>query len=110
MTPRSPPSGTADRLTAAAWYGGEPPPLPATRREVLSAAACFAAGATVLFGADATEANLAEAVRGRDVVHLTTHLVLDDEEPLFGGLVLAAPADDEDADLLQVFEMGRLPC
>ncbi len=64
----------------------------------------------MLFGADATEANLAEAVRGRDVVHLTTHLVLDDEEPLFGGLVLAAPADDEDADLLQVFEMGRLPC
>ena len=104
------PYGGDTRLAAATWFGGDLPPLPATRREVTTAAEHFPSKADVLFGTDATEANLVEAARGRDVVHLATHLVLDDERPLFTGLALAPPtAETGDDDLLQAFEMTRLP-
>lgn len=101
--------GIATESVALAWFGGRLPALPGTRREVQSAARGFT-GSTLLLGAQATEANLVRHVGGHDVVHLATHMVLDDERPLFAGLALAPPdkSRTDDDDLLQVFEMTRM--
>lgn len=58
------------------------PPLPGARREVASIAALMPSGrVTRLEGSDATEPRVAEAARGKMVVHFATHAIVRDDAP-----------------------------
>ncbi len=67
--------------------------LPAADAEVDAVAGLFP-GATVLHGEQATRAKLAELARGRSVVHLATHGVLDATAPERSYIVLAKDEGD----------------
>lgn len=110
-------TGDADedevRGTAVRILGGLPP-LPGTRAEVERIAHLFPAPHTY-YGPQATERTVKMEVEGHRLVHLATHGLLDDRNPLYSGLALAPPTDAELAitadldDLLQVYEMFALP-
>lgn len=81
-TARRPPYWTKRYPREGAGIGRWPPS---------SGSARGVTGSTLLLGARATEANLVRHVGGHDVVHLATHMVLDDERPLVAGLAMAPP-------------------
>jgi CHAT domain-containing protein len=88
-------------------------PLPGTRREVLGIAG-FYAQPEVHLGEDATLAKLVDRAGRFRVVHVATHGLLDDADPLYGGLALSPPTaaelqgDPTLGDLLQVDELFDL--
>lgn len=85
-------------------------PLPGTRREVLGIAG-FYARPEVHLGENATLAKLVDRAGRFRIVHVATHGLLDDAEPLYGGLALSPPTaaelqgDPTLGDLLQVDEL-----
>lgn len=85
--------------------------LPHTRTEVRQLADLFGAGnATVLLGAEATEAGFKEASRsGFSLVHIATHGRVDTDHPDRSALLFADPAEGADDGLLQIREIYRLP-
>ena len=86
-------------LTRDMMYGlrGSLPPLPGTARECARLAECFERrGMTVktLLDANATEQQFVESVRGRGVVHLAAHGLVDERYGnLFGAIALTPPAE-----------------
>jgi CHAT domain-containing protein/tetratricopeptide (TPR) repeat protein len=90
-------------------------PLPGARGEVESLVNSFGAQAAGYTGREATEFRVRHLASGYRHVHLATHAVLDDANPLYSGLMLSPPtaseiaASDEHLDgLLQVHEMFSL--
>ncbi len=72
---------------------GKIAPLPATRREV-QAIVRYVPGATVLLGSDSCEQNLTELatkdqLHGFRYLHLATHALMDDEQPMRSALILS---------------------
>jgi CHAT domain-containing protein len=65
----------------------------------------------VVTGPEATKDLILKETSGYRVVHFATHGVLDDAEPLYSGLRVAAgrrSAGEEGADILHVYEMFSL--
>lgn len=60
-------------------------------------------GGTKLIGAMATESNFKRELINADIIHLATHAVLDDRDPLYSKLVLAK--DDDEDGLLHAYEL-----
>jgi tetratricopeptide (TPR) repeat protein len=80
-------------------------------REVLEIAEDYGPGAGVVTGPEATKDLILKETSGYRVVHFATHGVLDDAEPLYSGLRVAAgrrSAGEEGADILHVYEMFSL--
>jgi tetratricopeptide (TPR) repeat protein len=106
-------AGNGTAAPAFTRRNGRLAPLPGTRREVL-AIAQFYAQPEVHLGEDATLANLVHRAGRFTVVHVATHGLLDDAEPLYGGLALSPPtaaelqSDPTLGDLLQVDELFDL--
>jgi CHAT domain-containing protein len=99
-------------LTESGGRSG-PAPLPGAR-EVREIAADYGPGARTLTGAEASkDAILAQSAEYR-VVHFATHGVIDDAEPMYSGLRVAAdqPGDAEGAEngrhVLHTYEMFGL--
>ena len=111
------PSQPQEADTGALWWPGIGrmlPRLPGTRREVERIARRFPGRSAFYFGERATEHRLMTSAEGYRYVHLATHGWLDDQNPLYSGLVVAPPTADELStaqhldDFLQVYEMFGL--
>jgi CHAT domain-containing protein/tetratricopeptide (TPR) repeat protein len=85
------------------------PPLPGAR-EVLEIAEDYGPGARVVTGPEATKDLILKETSGYRVVHFATHGVLDDAEPLYSGLRVAAghSEGEEGSETLHVYEMFSL--
>jgi CHAT domain-containing protein/lipopolysaccharide biosynthesis regulator YciM len=86
------------------------PPLPGTEREARTIAALYDPGRTrLLVGTAATEARVKRDAARYRVLHLATHGVLDDADPMYSALMLARPqARDAGASEPRVTDDGRL--
>jgi CHAT domain-containing protein/tetratricopeptide (TPR) repeat protein len=86
--------------------------LPGTRDEVEAIAHGFGEGSLLYLDAEATERRVKAESEGFRFVHLATHGLLDDVNPLYSGLALAPPsAEERDQgfdDFLQVYELFSL--
>jgi CHAT domain-containing protein len=89
---------------ATAWRFGE---LPYAEEEARRIARRFN-DATTLVGKEATEEAVKAALPGASHVHLATHGLLNEEEPLLSGIALAQDEDPTEDGLLQVHEVLRL--
>jgi CHAT domain-containing protein len=99
----TPPEGLQDLLALGnPTFDRTIPPLPETEREVRALAALYGPRkATMLTGAAASEQRVkAEAAHYR-VLHLATHGVLDDRDPMYSAVLLAHAAKND-------LEDGRL--
>lgn len=92
-------SDRSGELTRDMMYGlhGSLPSLPGTARECARLAECFERrGMTVktLLDANATEQQFVESVRGRGIVHLAAHGLVDERYGnLFGAIALTPPTE-----------------
>ncbi|HYG64533.1 MAG TPA: CHAT domain-containing tetratricopeptide repeat protein [Thermoanaerobaculia bacterium] len=83
------------------------PPLPATVRELESAARRLPGRTELRLGRDATEAAFRQSMKsGTRILHLATHTVID-ERPGAGTAILLTPAGDDDG-LLSPAEIAGL--
>ncbi len=110
---------SSDAPVRAAYgeFGGQLSPLPATREECRSVvAACREAELDVeeLLGQAATEKNVRDRLRGKTIVHLAAHGMVDQEhDNCFGAVALAPPPGGvsslEDDGFLSLHEIHNLP-
>ena len=78
-------------LSATAADSSPLPPLPGARREVQAIARLLQPGAaTVLAGAEATEERFRSLLNDKTVIHLATHGIIRDDQPLDSFLALGA--------------------
>lgn len=91
--------------TRAAVRSEELTPLPDARREVSAVAGCCTPH-SVYIGREALESRLKAEGGKYDVIHFATHGVLDDTNPMYSHLLLAA--DGAEDGLLETWEMMRL--
>ena len=103
------PSGT---LAAAASYGSQVLrddgllPLPYSEDEVRSIANVVGRSVSqVAVGADASEALFNEQASDYRILHLATHFMSDDRQPLYSKLALASAPGSNDDGYLQVYEV-----
>jgi CHAT domain-containing protein/Flp pilus assembly protein TadD len=94
---RAPPAGTVLALAPARAR------LPYAGGEAAQAVQAFSSQGRVLLGTAATESAFKRASAGFRVLHLATHGVFNQVNPLFSGMELEA--DGEDDGRLQVFEI-----
>lgn len=74
-------------------------PLPEAEQEVSSIAKSFSPGSSkVLIGRDATEKTFKSLADGYSIIHLATHGVIDNRQPLYSHLVLTKTDGDPDND------------
>jgi hypothetical protein len=71
---------------------GDLPALPQAETQVREIAKLYGAGAHVYLGANATEGRLKEECASARVLHIATHGVLNDANPMYSHLVLARDA------------------
>lgn len=81
--------------------------LPGSRREAERVAAAFAPRSQLHIGAAATERAVRQVPRETSVLHIASHGVVNERNPLDSALVLSSPAADADGDngLLQAWEI-----
>ncbi len=101
-------------LTRAAVFGGALAAAGATNlleaeREVNSIAGIIdSPSTTVLTGADATEASFKARAADYQVIHLATHFVNNDKEPLYSAIPLSPPVAGVEDGSLQTYEIFNL--
>lgn len=84
-------------------------PLPGAREEVETIGKLAGKkGVTVRTGARATERGFKEEAPGHRIIHLASHGVADDREPLYSRLVLATDPDGTDDGFLHAYEISRM--
>ena len=84
-------------------------PLPGARNEVERIKTYFGLReAIVLTGPDATEYGFKKDAPGHRLVHLASHGVADDREPLYSKLVLAVDENGVDDGFLHAYEISRM--
>jgi CHAT domain-containing protein len=105
-----PPVPAAQDPARMAVRSSELAPLPDAAREVEQIARLYGARrASVHVGSDALEQRVKESSGRYDVLHFATHGVLDDRNPMYSHLLLAAsPGGTGDDGLLEAWEMMRL--
>jgi CHAT domain-containing protein len=85
-------------------------PLPNTAVEIEKIGAYFPRDAvTLLTGASATETGYKTLSGSYEIVHLATHAVAADDQPLYSTLILAPEADTREDGILQAYEVLRYP-
>lgn len=83
-------------------------PLPQTAVEIERIRTYFPkATVTLLTGTSATESSYKKLSGAYDVIHLATHAVAEDKQPLYSTLILAPDAEAHEDGLLQAFEVLR---
>jgi CHAT domain-containing protein len=84
-------------------------PLPHAATEVRRIRRGLGRGAaSVYVGRRATESLLKRSARDFRIIHLATHFVLDDRQPLYSGLALAPDPDGGEDGFLQTYEVFNL--
>lgn len=73
--------------------------LPSATEEANSIAALYRSSATTLVGKDATQQNILSGLAGRNLLHIATHAVLEDNSPMDSYLVLASTASGKPSQL-----------
>ncbi len=86
---------------------GDLPSLPQAETQVREIAKLYGPGAHVYLGAAATERRLKDECPSARVLHIATHGVLNDVNPMYSHLVLARDAQDDGR--LHGREIARLP-
>jgi CHAT domain-containing protein len=79
-------------------FGDGLPPLSGARLEVADAARQLGARSETLVGKQATEARVRQLVAGRDLLHLATHGIVSDRDPLGSYLAFSASGTDTTSD------------
>jgi CHAT domain-containing protein/tetratricopeptide (TPR) repeat protein len=106
--------GYADPERPPGSAAGTASRLPGARREVARIADAFGSTAARYVGSEVTAERIAATAGGYRFVHFATHALIDDEDPLYSGLVVTPAARAETAetsgggDLLHMYEMFRL--
>lgn len=100
---------TVDRIRAAN-RGEALEPLPEAEKEVRALAQMYGKDSTEVFvGPDAREGRLKAEAHKFGVLHLATHGVIDDSNPMYSHLVLSQTEGDPNEDgLLEAWEMMNL--
>ncbi|MDN5210828.1 CHAT domain-containing protein [Fulvivirgaceae bacterium BMA12] len=80
--------------------------LPQARAEVLY-------GANLLNGQsfmedEATEENFKEVIRNAGIIHLASHAIINDEDPMYSKIVFATATGDEEDGLLYTYELYNM--
>ncbi|MDP6763336.1 MAG: tetratricopeptide repeat protein, partial [Planctomycetota bacterium] len=103
--PYPPDPASPDRRAAQAF-----PPLPGAHEEIEHLRRLEGLGPVRgLTGREAGEAAYRAHAPEADLVHLGCHSLLDDEDPAYSGVVLAAGDGGAEDALLQAFEIARVP-
>jgi CHAT domain-containing protein len=84
------------------------PSLPGARQEVAEIASLYSPKALVLTGAVATPNALTASARGRDVLHLAAHAIINSRQPDSSALVLAPSAHEPSAGDLIAAKIEQL--
>lgn len=101
------PAGT--RGKAATTLGEALGPLPDAERQVERLRQLYGPErSTVYVGAEAREERLTQGNRGRHVLHLATHGVLDDRQPMYSYLLMAPGSGSSGDGLLEAREIMDL--
>jgi CHAT domain-containing protein/tetratricopeptide (TPR) repeat protein len=79
-------------------------PLPSTETEVREIAGNFA-HAAVFVGKEATESHFKQSAENYRYIHLATHHVIDDKQPMYSKIILAQQNDGNEDGLLQTYEI-----
>jgi CHAT domain-containing protein len=86
-----------------------PAPIPEAEREVRTIARLFGPGSsTVYIGAEALESRVKQEAPAYAIVHLATHGLIDDANPMYSRLLLARRNDDREDGALEAREMLKL--
>jgi CHAT domain-containing protein/tetratricopeptide (TPR) repeat protein len=80
-------------------YGGSLPDLPASEAEARTVAALYGGRSTVLLGAQADRASVLAALPAAGRVHLATHGLLSEANPLYSAVALSPKGDNDDGRL-----------
>jgi CHAT domain-containing protein len=88
--------------SAQAWL-----PLRFNQREVQELRSKM--GGEAWLGQEATEARFKAAASRHAMLHLAMHAFLNEENPLYSGMVFNLPADSLEDNLLHVYELYNLP-
>jgi CHAT domain-containing protein len=83
-------------------------PLPDAEREVENIARFFRGRTRLYLGADALESRVKSESGAYGVIHFATHGVLDDNNPMYSHLLLAAAPGSADDGFLETWELMRL--
>ncbi len=103
------PAPAAGQGNAATTLGEQLGPLPEAERQVQRLKQLYGPGrSTVYVGAAAREDRLAQAHGGHYVLHLATHGVLDDRQPMYSYLLMAPGGPGSEDGLLEAREIMDL--
>jgi CHAT domain-containing protein len=98
-----------DLAVEAKLRSSEGGPLPDAEREVERIARFFRDGKRLYVGPEALESRVKAESGAYDVLHFATHGVLDDNNPMYSHLLLAAsPGDSSEDGFLETWELMRL--
>lgn len=96
---------TIDRVKFA-YEGHELLSLPEAEREVKALGKLYGSESRIYIRADATEDRLKTEARNYGVLHLATHGILDDHNPMYSHIVLSQSANNSKEDgLLEAWEI-----
>jgi CHAT domain-containing protein len=104
----NPPVRKGDFVVEAKLRSSEAGPLPDAEREVEHIARFFHDGTRLYVGPEALESRVKAESGAYDVLHFATHGVLDDNNPMYSHLLLAASPDSSDDGFLETWELMRL--
>ena len=85
-----------------------PVPLPEARREAEALHALYGAAASIHVGADARESTFKSEAGQFRILHLATHGLLDDANPMYSNLLLTPEADGKEDGLLEAHEIMQM--
>jgi CHAT domain-containing protein len=98
------------RQLRSAAYSRAFAPLPSSAAEIEAISLNFPGGAfTLVSGEKATESRFKELASEYEILHLATHAVASDDQPLYSTLVLTPDAAAREDGFLQAYEVLRRP-
>lgn len=105
----NPPVRRGEPAVEAKLRSSEAGPLPDAEREVEHIAGFFRDGTRLYVGPEALESRAKAESGAYDVLHFATHGVLDDNNPMYSHLLMAAsPGDTSEDGFLETWELMRL--
>ena len=83
-------------------------PLPEARREAAALHALYGAASSIHVGSDARESTFKSEAGQYRILHLATHGLLDDTNPMYSNLLLTPEADGKEDGLLEAHEIMQM--